>query len=112
MNSHVDHDAFNQVPWLYPYTTNNNIKEDGSLFGRVKFTPEETSRLHAACKKHGMTVTQVITAICILSNAESALRLACNADEAFFSKTVSGFKSATHFHIKHNSVSGVSSGDF
>ena len=40
------------------------------MFGRIRFSQDDTKRFHAACKAHGKTVTQVAAALCILANCE------------------------------------------
>ena len=78
------------------------------MTGKHTLTKDETARFHAACKSHGRTVTQAITAIACLVNAECALRKAGKADDAFYKEVVSGFKSATHFHTAVNAANAVS----
>ena len=79
-----------------------------AVVGKLAFNPNETIRLHSSCKEHGGTVTQVMTALAALANAEYALRTAGNESEECFKATASVFKSATHFQTGPNTFSSVS----
>ena len=56
---------------------------------------------------HNMTVTQVITALQTLANAEASLRLAGNAGEERYREVSESFLAATHFYTSMNFVNQV-----
>ena len=95
-----------QIPFHYPWKTDPT--QDGTVVGKLELNKEDTARLHAACKDHGRTITQVATAFSCLANAEYSLRIAGGEDEAFFEETLDKFKAATHFQAPFNAINSVS----
>ena len=52
--------------------------------------------MHAACKEHGKTVTQAVTALLCLGNAEAVFRNAANTSLEAFKEVADGLAAATH----------------
>ncbi|KAH8113325.1 hypothetical protein DFH11DRAFT_1545019 [Phellopilus nigrolimitatus] len=76
----------------------------GDLGYIVKFSPEVTAKLHAACKKHGRTITQVVSALLTLANAEASLKIAGQISDERYKDVLDGFSNSTHFLIAMNSI--------
>ncbi|KAH8116763.1 hypothetical protein DFH11DRAFT_1823648 [Phellopilus nigrolimitatus] len=92
------------VPWIIPAVT---IRDDvqGDIGRVVKFSPETTAKIHAACKEHGRTITQIVSALVILANTEAALKLAGQTGEEHYKHVSDGFSNSTHYLIAMNSIS-------
>lgn len=65
---------------------------------------------HGACKAHGHTVTQVITALIHLADVEAVLRIAAQNDSTsdLMEEAIYAFEKSTHFVTLLNSVNIVS----
>lgn len=79
---------------------------DGSRI--LTFSCETTAKLNSTAKKHGRTMTQLFTALCILAHAEVSLRAASAHSADRFHEVVESFNSATHYLIPMNAMSHVS----
>lgn len=64
--------------------------------------------MHVACKKHGKTVTQVVTALLCLGNAEAVLCNAANTSPDAFREVADGLAAATHLPTGLTSMNVVS----
>ena len=97
------------MPFLFDSHTYELHGEDELIVGRIDFTREESARLHASCKAHGRTLTQVMTALLSLANVEAELRTAGNAGTEQFERVTSIYSKATHVFSCMNFVNMVSS---
>ncbi|KAH8116764.1 hypothetical protein DFH11DRAFT_1130831 [Phellopilus nigrolimitatus] len=92
------------VPWIIPAVSiRGNVQ--GGIGCVVKFSPEATANIHAACKKHGRTITQVVSALVTLANTEASLKLAGQMGEERYKEVSDGFSHSTHYLIAMNTIS-------
>ncbi|KAH8116825.1 hypothetical protein DFH11DRAFT_1134109 [Phellopilus nigrolimitatus] len=91
------------VPWIVsPTAIDNSVQGDIGCI--IKFSPEVTATIHATCKKYGRTITQIISALVILANAEASLKIAGQVSEERYKDVSAGFSDSTHFLIAMNSI--------
>ena len=74
---------------------------------RFSLSKEVTSKLHAASKAHGVTITNVASAFLALAFTESLLKGAAKAGEERFKAVYGGFTNSTHFLLPMNFVDQV-----
>ena len=74
---------------------------------RFALSKEVTSKLHAASKAHGVTITNVASAFLALAFTESLLKGAAKASEERFKAVYGGFTNSTHFLLPMNFVDQV-----
>ena len=99
---------FFQTPFLYTPHVYEIEEEEELVMGRIDFSREETARLHASCKAHGRTLTQVMTALLSLAHVERELRVAEGVSDAQHVLVISAFLKASHIFSSFNFVNMVS----
>lgn len=87
-----------------PYKVGDN---EGDIGRVVKFSREATAKLHAVSKKHGRTITQVMTTLVAVVLSEALLRIAGRQGRERFEAVATGFKSSTVFPLGWNFVNHV-----
>ena len=74
----------------------------------IKFSKDESLALYKAAKAHGRTITQLLTALQILAQAEAAINHAGKEGKERFNEVVASYESATHHNICLNAIDYVS----
>ena len=97
-----------QVPFTYKARVTDEKPSQTDFFSSLKLSRDETSKLHAACKAHGRTITQVTSALFTLADVQSALAVAGRVGAQRFKDVLDGFENATHFVTSLNAISMVS----
>ncbi|KAI5118789.1 hypothetical protein M0805_005018 [Coniferiporia weirii] len=90
------------IPWLYaPRATGAT----GDVARLVKFSAATTAQLHAAARRHGGSITQVVTALSALAHAEAALQTAgSGGDAARFEEVAQAYAASTHYLVAWNFI--------
>lgn len=70
-------------------------------------TAEESAKVRAACKKHGVTVTQLISALMIVSEVEWAITYTEAQSDEEKKQSVETYEKATHVPCLWNVVDQV-----
>lgn len=94
-----------QVPWVVvPHKVGDNKDDVGKV---VKFSREVTAKLHAASKKRGRTITQVMSTVIAVVISEGLLTIAGAQNIDRFETLATGFKTSTVFPIGWNFINQV-----
>ncbi|KAI5118790.1 hypothetical protein M0805_005019 [Coniferiporia weirii] len=90
------------VPWLYAPRATGVTGDIGRL---VKFSTATTAKLHDAARRHGRSITQVVTALSALAQAEAALQTAgSGGDAARFEEVAQAYAASTHYLVAWNFI--------
>ncbi|KAL0581971.1 hypothetical protein V5O48_000029 [Marasmius crinis-equi] len=85
-------------PWTWP-PAEVSPSTPHDLSALVILPVETTSNLHSACKAHGRTVSQVVTAFSILAHAEVSLAKAAKAGPERFNTVSKSYKESDVYKI-------------
>lgn len=74
----------------------------------VKFSSEMTSKLHAAAKRNGRTLTPLMGALTVLALSKAALSAAGKVSEERYKDVSDTFLASEHYLINMNPINHVS----
>lgn len=87
----------------------NPASESGQscIMAPIVLTADETLALHKKCTSHGCTITAVVSAIIVLAEVESTLRVAARKGNSHFALAKEVFEKANVIPVGMNGVDRV-----
>ena len=98
------------MPWVCPIIdVGKDLAPAGSaIIQHIVLSKEDTARFYTSTKKHGNTITQSLTALITLSQAELWFKVAAERNLQEFKDVANGFLKSTHFMTNMNTIDQVS----